>query len=99
MALAQQKLPLQTHFYFLRVLAAFFAEAERSAFVRLCAADLACRDSAAFDAALCGSRLRAFFLALERLLEGLVADLPLRNSRSACSRVFSGAAPSSGGGS
>jgi hypothetical protein len=50
------KLVASRRSYFLRVRAAFFTEADRSDFERLLAAALAWRESAAFDAALPGSR-------------------------------------------
>jgi hypothetical protein len=53
-----------------RVRAAFFADAERLAALRLLAAFFAWRDSAVFEAALRGSRLSAFFAACERVREG-----------------------------
>jgi hypothetical protein len=52
-----------------RVRAAFFAEAERLAALRLLAAFFAWRESAVFEAALRGSRLSAFFAAAERVRE------------------------------
>jgi len=80
--------------YFLRVAAAFFAARERDAFDLFLAAVVACRESAFFDAALCGSFSSAFNVARERLRE---VFLPARRvSRLACSFVsadaFSGGA-------
>ena len=54
-----------------RVRAAFFAEAERLAALRLDAARWACRDNAVFDAARRGSRFNAFSVARERVRDGL----------------------------
>src|SRR6266699_698130 len=84
--------------YFLRVAAAFLADREREVLKRLAAALRACRDSACFVAALCPSRLRAFNVARERVVEGLLLEelFPLRVSRWACSRVFFDAVASVG---
>ncbi len=54
----------------LRVCAAFFAEADRCAAVRLRAALRACFASAVFDAALRGARFSAFFTARARFFDG-----------------------------
>jgi hypothetical protein len=84
------KLVARRRSYFLRVRATFLAEAERSAFVRLAAAARAWRESAAFDAALRGSRFSAFFLARERVADGSSAERPFFSARLACLRVFAG---------
>jgi hypothetical protein len=55
-----------------RVRAAFFAAAERDRAERCLATRLACLDSARFDADRRLSRLRARFVALERLREGFL---------------------------
>ena len=57
--------------FFRRVRAAFFAARERSALLRWCAAERACRDNARCEAAERGSRLSAFFTARERVGDGL----------------------------
>ena len=87
--------------YFFRVLAAFLADLERSAFERFEAAFVAWRDRAVFDAAARPSRLSAFELARERLADGFDLEelRPLRASRAACLRVSSEVFPFSGGGS
>ena len=67
---------------FARVVAAFFADAERSLAVRLLAAVFACRDRAACEAALLPSFFRALVVARERLAETFRAPFvfPLRKS-------------------
>src|SRR5438309_318615 len=85
--------------HFLRVLAAFLAAAERSAFERFATAAFAWRESAFFVAAVRGSRFSAVFVAFDRFADFFFADAPFFTSRLACCRVFSFAFPFSGGGS
>lgn len=71
----ERKLVARRRSYFLRVRAAF-TEADRSGFERLLAAALAWRESAAFDAALRGSRFSALFLARERVGDRSLPERP-----------------------
>jgi hypothetical protein len=62
------------HYRFVvRVRAAFFATADRSARVRFCAAVRACRESAFLAAALRPSRFNAPVTARERFRDGFLA--------------------------
>src|SRR2546426_4905297 len=82
------------------VLAALRAAADRAPAVRFCAADLACRASALFEAAVCPSRLSAAVIARERRVDaGFGPRAPAATARLALLRVFSEAAPFFGGGS
>ncbi len=78
------------------VFAAFFAEADLSAAVRLAAAPLDCFDSAALDAGLLLSRFKALVAAAERFAEGLRSAGVFASSRLACFRVLSLAFPFAG---
>lgn len=71
----------------LRVRAALRAASERLDAVRFDAARCPCRDNAVFDAARRGSRLSAFFVARERVGDGLCGCRPAAVSSAAFRRV------------
>lgn len=84
-----------------RVLAAFFAAADRWARVRFRAAEWPCRESAVFEAAPFPSLFSAAVVARERVRDGLRfgALAPFPRSRSAFLRVALETVPGFGGGS
>jgi hypothetical protein len=81
----------------LRVCAAFLAEADLSAAVRLRAAVRACRDNASGEAAAPLSRWSAFKVACDRLAEGFFPESAFSRSRCAWCRVASDVLPGFGG--
>ena len=81
-----------------RVRAAFFAEADLCAGLRLRAAARACLKSASLDAAAPLSRLSAFSVACERFRDGLAPFSAFLRSCFAFFRVSSGTLPFSGTG-
>ena len=82
-----------------RVRAAFFAEADLAAAVRLRAAVRVCWDNASGETAALLSRLRAFNVACDRLAEGFFPELAFSRSRWALRRVASEVLPGFGGAS
>jgi hypothetical protein len=82
-----------------RVRAAFFAEADLAAAVRVRAAVRVCWDNASGETAALLSRLRAFNVACDRLAEGFFPELAFSRSRWALRRVASEVLPGFGGAS
>src|SRR5436309_3253168 len=82
-----------------RVCAALRVEADLEAAPRLFATVCACRDSAACETPLRGSRFKAFSRARERFRETGSPRYPLRYALVALFRVFSEVLPLAGGGS